>query len=195
MARTRKARPMVVGSADDRFERAAARVAREVVSGWSTTFDERATTAGRLRRSTAPQIERAATGDSRIRRAPPDEQPTANVEVTGTFDVRYDELTSNCENTGMVLTRGALEITRRKARAVAIDIDNTPIIVGSESKGGRIKGSSKLGKTSIQGLDGRFSIGGTVNADGVLSMVFVAEYYVQGKPYCTQSWNVAGRRA
>ena len=129
-----------------------------------------------------------------IRRSGADDQPSGPVEVTGTFDVNYDEVTSNCEQTGMALTRGKLEIIRRKAHTVAIDIDRVPIMVGSESKGGRVKATSKLGKTSIQGLDGRFSISGAVNGDGVLAIVFVP-VYVQGKPYCTQCWNVAGVRS
>ena len=27
----------------------------------------------------------------------------------------------------------------------------------------------------------------------MLTVVFVAEYYLQGKAYCTQSWNVSGQ--
>ena len=130
-----------------------------------------------------------------IHRSGADDQPSGPVEVIGTFDVRYEEVTSNCEQTGMALTRGKLEIVRRKGHTVAIEIDRVPIMVGSESKGGRVKATSKLGQTSIEGLDGRFSISGTVNGDGVLVIVFVAQYYVQGKPYCTQSWNVAGVRS
>ena len=114
--------------------------------------------------------------------------------VAGTFDVKYEEVTSNCQNTGMVLSRGTVAIAKRKGSGVSIDIERMPILTGSASKGGRIKAASKLGKTSIQGLDGRFSTAGTVNADGVLNMVFVAEYYLSGKAYCTQSWNVSGVR-
>jgi hypothetical protein len=113
--------------------------------------------------------------------------------VTGKFEVRYEEVTSNCQNTGIVLTRGALEITKRKgANAITVDIERMPIMTGTASKGGRVKASSKIGGTSIQGLDGKFSTAGTVNADGVLNVVFVAEYYLKGKAYCTQSWNVTG---
>lgn len=114
--------------------------------------------------------------------------------VAGAFDVRYEEVTSNCQNTGIVLSRGQLEIQKRRGSTVAIDIARMPIMTGSASKGGRIKAASKLGKTSIQGLDGRFSTAGTVNPDGVLNMVFVAEYYLAGKAFCTQSWNVSGVR-
>lgn len=112
--------------------------------------------------------------------------------VAGTYDVKYEEVTSNCQNTGMVLSRGSLAIEKKKGTAISIDIDRIPLMAGSASKGGRIKAASKLGKTSIQGLDGRFSTAGTVNVDGVLTAVFVAEYYISGKAYCTQSWNVSG---
>ena len=114
--------------------------------------------------------------------------------VSGRFDVKYEEVTSNCENTGMAMTRGTLAITKRKAQTVAVDIERIPIMTGAATKGGKVKATSKLGKTSIQGLDGRFSVAGTVNDDGVLQKVFVAEYYLQGKPYCTQSWNISGVR-
>lgn len=114
--------------------------------------------------------------------------------VAGTFEVKYEEVTSNCQDTGMVLSRGELEIAKRKGSQVAVDIARMPIMTGTANKGGRIKAASKLGKTSIQGLDGRFSVAGTVNNDGVLNVVFVAEYYVSGKAYCTQSWNVSGFR-
>ncbi len=115
-------------------------------------------------------------------------------QVSGRFDVKYEEVTSNCENTGMALTRGSLAVTKRKSSSVAVDIERIPIMAGAASKGGRVKATSKLGKTSIKGLDGRFSVAGTVNDDGVLQMVFVAEYYLQGKAYCTQSWNISGVR-
>lgn len=135
-------------------------------------------TAALLALALAPSVARADNADA----------------VAGTFDVKYEEVTSNCQNTGMVLSRGTLAIEKRKASGIAVDIERMPIMAGSASKGGRIKAASKLGKTSIQGLDGRFSTAGTVNADGVLNMVFVAEYYLGGKAYCTQSWNVTGVR-
>jgi hypothetical protein len=114
--------------------------------------------------------------------------------VAGRFDVKYEEVTSNCQDTGMVLARGELEIAKRKGSQVTVDIARMPIMTGTANKGGRVKAASKLGKTSIQGLDGRFSVAGTVNADGILNIVFVAEYYLSGKAHCTQSWNVSGLR-
>lgn len=115
--------------------------------------------------------------------------------VAGRFEVKYEEVTSNCTNTGMSMTRGVFEIEKKKATSVAVDIERIPLMQGSANKGGRVKATSKLGPSSIQGLDGRFSVAGTVNEDGVLAMVLVAEYYLKGKAYCTQSWNVTGVRA
>ena len=90
--------------------------------------------------------------------------------------------------------RGRIQIEKRRANAITVDIERMPMMSGTATKGGRIKATSKIGKTSIQGLDGKFSTAGTVNEDGVLNVVFVAEYYLQGKAYCTQSWNVSGLR-
>ncbi len=115
--------------------------------------------------------------------------------VAGRYEVKYEEVTTNCENTGITLTRGVFEIEKRKAQTVAVDIERIPLMTGSAAKGGRVKATSKLGPTSIQGLNGRFSVAGTVNDDGVLQMVLVAEYYLNNRPYCTQSWNVSGVRA
>ncbi len=116
-------------------------------------------------------------------------------QVVGRFEVKYEEVTSNCENTGMALLRGVVAIERRKGQTVSVDIERLPRMSGSAARGGRLKATSKQGPTSIQGLDGKFSIAGSVNDDGVLQMVLVAEYYLKRRPYCTQSWNVTGVRA
>lgn len=110
-------------------------------------------------------------------------------EVAGTYDVKYDEVSNNCTDTGMTFTRGTLKIEEKKG--VTVDIDLVPIMVGAEPKAGKLKASSKLGPSVIRGLDGKYSVAGRVDA-GVLQLVFVAEYYIKNKPLCTQSWNVSG---
>jgi hypothetical protein len=118
--------------------------------------------------------------------------------VAGTWSVLYKEVTTNCQDTGMVLTTGKVEIAKRKGNAITVDIERMPVMTGSAAKGGRVKATSKIGRTSIQGLDGRFSLAGSVtgtdNTDEVLSGVLVAEYYLSNKAFCTQSWNVTGHR-
>jgi len=116
-----------------------------------------------------------------------------NKAVTGTYDVKYDEVSNNCTNVGMTFRRGTLTIAEKRG-SLTVDIERIPMMVGSRPKHGKVKAHSKLGPSSIRGLDGKFSIAGRVD-DGVLQMVFVAEYYVKGKPLCTQSWNVSGLRS
>jgi hypothetical protein len=112
-------------------------------------------------------------------------------ELSGTYDVKYDEVSNNCTNTGMTFQRGTLKIEMKKGLVVNIDL--VPIMQGSEPKAGKLKATSKLGPSVIQGLDAKYSVAGRVD-DGVLQLVFVAEYYVKTKPLCTQSWNVSGVR-
>jgi hypothetical protein len=113
----------------------------------------------------------------------------AETGIAGTYDVKYDEVSNNCTQTGMSFTRGTLTIETKKDIAVRIDL--VPTMLGSEPRAGKLKAQSKLGPSVIQGLDGKFSVAGRVD-DGVLQFVFVAEYYLKGKPLCTQSWNVSG---
>jgi hypothetical protein len=117
-----------------------------------------------------------------------------DISVIGNYDVKYDEMSNNCTNVGMTLARGSLKIDLRQGTLV-VDIERIPLMSGVPTKNGAINAKSKLGPTSIQGLDGKFSIGGRVSGgDGMLQLVFVAEYQAKGKPLCTQSWNVTGVR-
>ena len=119
----------------------------------------------------------------------------ADDNVTGTYDVKYEEMSNNCTNVGMTLARGQLKI-ELKSNVITIDIERVPLMSGVPTKNGAVNAKSKLGPTSIQGLDGTFSIGGRVSGgEGMLQLVFVAEYQAKGKPLCTQSWNVTGVRA
>ena len=58
--------------------------------------------------------------------------------VAGTYDVRYEEVTSNCQNTGIVLNRGTIEIAKKRGNAITIDIERMPMMAGTATKGGRI---------------------------------------------------------
>jgi hypothetical protein len=116
----------------------------------------------------------------------------ADDNVVGTYDVKYEEMSNNCTNVGMALGRGTLRIDIRAGSSLVVDIERIPIMSGVPAKG-KITAKSKLGPTSIQGLDGTFSVAGRVTGgDGVLQLVFVAEYQAKGKALCTQSWNVSG---
>ncbi|HEV7559190.1 MAG TPA: hypothetical protein VGO00_27135 [Kofleriaceae bacterium] len=110
----------------------------------------------------------------------------------GTYDVKYEEMSNNCTNVGMTLGRGVLRIEIKSSTSLVVDIERIPLMNGVPAKG-KITAKSKLGPTSIKGLDGTFSVAGRFSgSDGVLQLVFVAEYQAQGKALCTQSWNISG---
>jgi hypothetical protein len=70
-------------------------------------------------------------------------------------------------------------------------------MVGIPAKSGKINAkTTKKVATTVQGLDGKYGVSGRVDDNGVLQLVLVAEYTRQdnGKPHCTQSWNVSGVR-
>src|SRR5688572_4319708 len=77
------------------------------------------------------------------------------------------------------------------------DIDRTPLMVGpvTAAKSRKISAKSKLKPTMMEGMVGVFSVAGKVTPDGILSLVMVGEYSANGKPLCTQSWNVVGPKA
>lgn len=83
-------------------------------------------------------------------------------------------------------------MVRDSAKAVRVEVQQLPVMIGS-AKGPKLKAASEIGPTTVAGLDGKFSISGTISADKV-SVLLVAEYFVKGKSVCTQTWNVKGAR-
>jgi hypothetical protein len=114
-------------------------------------------------------------------------------DILGTYDVRYEEVSSSCDETAIVMTRGTLEIGKRKAQ-LTVDISRFPLMTGTPQRGGKVRASSKLAPSSIDGVDGKFSVAGRVD-EGLISLVFIAEYYVGKKPLCSQTWNVSGQKS
>jgi len=113
-----------------------------------------------------------------------------NEKITGTYEVKYDEVT-RCEDVGLTMTRGALTIEQKKNKVI-VGIEGVPRMSGTIlPQSNKLKAQSDRGPSTIGGLDGQYSISGRVDA-GVLDLVFVIEYYRDKKPYCSQSWNVAG---
>jgi hypothetical protein len=113
-------------------------------------------------------------------------------DVAGTYEVSYEEVSSNCEQTSISMNLGTLAISQ-KGKQLVVDISRFPYMYGSPSKGGKVRATSKVAPSSIQGVDGKFSVAGRVD-DGLIELVMVAEYYVSSKPLCSQSWNVTGQK-
>jgi hypothetical protein len=115
--------------------------------------------------------------------------------VAGSYDVKFEQVSTNCEHPLAYPQRGSIKI-ELKGGDVQVDIDRTPIMVGKPAKTGKLSARSpKPGHTPIEGMDGVFSVAGRITGEGMLSLVMVGEYQTAGRPLCTQSWNLSGLRA
>ena len=119
--------------------------------------------------------------------------PARAEEVAGTYDAKFEEVANNCASASIAMTRGKLRIRKEKKDQIVVDIERIPLMSGNLGKSGSVRATSKVGPTSIEKLDGKFSVGGQIDSSG-LALVFVAEYFVKGSALCTQSWNVTGVR-
>jgi hypothetical protein len=113
-------------------------------------------------------------------------------DLTGTYDVKYEEVANNCTtaNTGISLARGTIKVGK-KSKNITVDIQRFDVMSGTQAKGGKLRATSKIGMSPIDGTKAKASVAGRIE-DGLIQLVFVVEYYVENKPLCTQSWNVSG---
>jgi hypothetical protein len=119
----------------------------------------------------------------------------AQERVTGTYAVKYEEMASNCSPPPVALGKGKLTIEVRKS-SLEVNADLIPLMYGVPQKNGQINAKTlKAKSTTVQGLAAKYRVAGRVE-NGQLTLVLVAEYIREsnGKPYCTQSWNVTGAR-
>jgi hypothetical protein len=119
--------------------------------------------------------------------------PAAAEDLTGTYDVKYEEVSTNCPSP-LKYQHGKLEV-KKTSTGVNVDIDRTPLMQGSLTKVGKVSAKSKSGPTMLDGMKGVFSVAGRITPEGVLTFVMVGEYTAGGKALCSQSWNVVGSRA
>ena len=118
---------------------------------------------------------------------------TAHADVAGVYDVKYEEVSTNCTSP-LRYTHGKITVAV-KGNSLTVDIDRTPLMGGIPAKTGKISAKSKSGGTMVEGMQGVFSVAGKVTPEGQLHLVMVGEYTANGKPLCSQSWNVTGPRA
>ena len=120
----------------------------------------------------------------------------ADNAVVGSYEVKFEEMSTNCDPPRFTYNRSTVEIKVVK-KSLLLNIETIPQMVGVPARSGKItaKTPKKLA-TTVQGLDGKYSVSGRVDDSGVLQLVLVAEYTKTGeqKILCTQSWNVSGVR-
>jgi hypothetical protein len=118
---------------------------------------------------------------------------TAAADVTGVYDVKFEEVSTNCTSP-LRYPPGKMTI-KVVGNSLTVDLDRTPLMGGIPSKTDKISAKSKPGSTMVDGMTGVFSVAGKVTPEGLLHVVMVGEYTANGKPLCTQSWNVNGPRS
>ena len=120
----------------------------------------------------------------------------AQSKVDGAYEVKFEELATNCDPPRFAYTRGVVKIESWKA-GVRVNIETIPQMAGAPGKSGKINAKTlKKSATTVTGLDGAYRVSGRVDENGVLQLVLVAEFTKTGetKTFCTQSWNVSGVR-
>ena len=120
----------------------------------------------------------------------------ADTNVGGAYDVKFEEMSTNCDPVRFTYTRGIVTIATAKS-SLRVNIDTIPQMAGVPAKSGKITAKTlKKLPTTVDGIEGKYSVSGRVDDSGVLQLVLVAEFTKTGekKTLCTQSWNVSGVR-
>jgi hypothetical protein len=117
----------------------------------------------------------------------------AHADVAGVYEVKYEEVSSNCTTNKLAYAPGTLAV-KVKGTQLVVDIQRTPEMIGAPPKNGKVSAKSKLGGTMIEGMKGVFSVAGRITAEGVLYLVMIGEYSANGKPLCSQTWNISGAK-
>lgn len=116
--------------------------------------------------------------------------------VAGNYEVKFEEMSTNCDPVRFTYTRGIVRIDTGKS-SLRVNIETIPQMAGVPAKSGKISAKTpKKVATTIDGIDGKYGVSGRVDDSGVLELVLVAELFRKdnGKPLCTQSWNLRGVR-
>ena len=123
--------------------------------------------------------------------------PAAAQSVAGSYEVKFEEVSTNCDPVRFTYKQGTAKVdTAKSSMRVNIDAIRREM-VGVPQKSGKISAKTpKKVATTVDGIDGKYAVSGRVDESGVLDLVLVAELYRHddGKPLCTQSWNVRGVR-
>jgi len=120
----------------------------------------------------------------------------ADNKVDGSYEVKFEEMSTNCDPPRFAYGRGVVKIETAKS-SLRVNIETITQMVGIPGKSGKINAKTlKKLETTVKGLDGTYRVSGRVDETGVLQLVLVAEFTKSGetKTLCTQSWNISGVR-
>ena len=122
--------------------------------------------------------------------------PASAQNVVGSYEAKFEEMSTNCDPVRFTYTHSSVTISTVKS-TLHVNIPTIPDLTGVPAKSGKINAkTTKKVATTIDGIDGKYHVSGRVDDNGVLELVLVAEFTRSdnGKPLCTQSWNLRGVR-
>ncbi len=114
--------------------------------------------------------------------------------VAGSYEAKFEEMSTNCDPVRFTYQRSIVRVDTVK-NTLKVNIETIPQMTGIPAKSGKINAKTpKKLATTIDGIDGKYHVSGRVDDQGVLELVLVAEFSRRdnGKPLCTQSWNLRG---
>lgn len=114
--------------------------------------------------------------------------------VAGSYEAKFEEMSTNCDPVRFTYTRSIVRVDTAK-NSLRVNIETIPQMIGIPAKSGKINAKTpKKVATTVDGIDGKYHVSGRVDDSGVLELVLVAEFTRKdnGKPLCTQSWNLRG---
>ena len=120
--------------------------------------------------------------------------PASAQGVAGSYEAKFEEMATNCDPVRFTYTRSIVRVDTVK-NTLKVNIETIPQMTGIPAKSGKINAKTpKKLATTIDGIDGKYHVSGRADDQGVLELVLVAEFtrHDNGKPLCTQSWNLRG---
>lgn len=112
-------------------------------------------------------------------------------EIAGSYRIGFTQAADNCDDEALTLERSRLTIESQDGEGIAVKLPDVAAMRGKERANGQFRAEARSDDSPIDGTEAHYSVAGRVN-EGEMRIVFIAEYYRDDKPLCTQSWGGEG---
>ena len=106
------------------------------------------------------------------------------------YNAQFTPVQNSCADKSLTLSRQTVLLEQEKDGKLTVEIQGVPPMEGKVRKGGKFHAKAKRAPTAVKGQEGKFRIAGSRSGDSdTVHFLLIAEFFQDGKPYCTQSWN------
>ena len=116
----------------------------------------------------------------------------ANENQSKSFKVHFSAVQNSCDkSSGKDLGTETVTLSVDASGNVELAIKDLPPLLGKIRKGGKFSAKAEPGKGSAdskEGPQGKHRVVGR-ESQGKLRLLLISEFYKNGEPACTQSWN------